>query len=245
VKRASPCQLCKEQRVKEDVRVGYQDIAALAKFYDVSADYLFGLTDNRQYRHIEIDNLNLSDAAIEILKGEKLNNRLLCELITHPDFPSLMNALEIYIDRKMLPQINTMNAIHKLAENTLKSNYEVAENDEIISLLQETVINEDEYLRYRISERFNSIMKSMFYAHKKDALPDEQLSALKDMEQAFRDYPARKEQEEKAMWKMNLFAKQVGLNINELDNEEIEILMKALRKSGAYKQGRQQGGKRK
>ena len=92
---------------QEDVRVGYQDIAALAKFYGVSTDYLFGLTDNRQHRHIEVDTLDLSDDAIEILKGEKLNNRLLCELIAHPDFQKLMNAVEIYIDRKILPQINT------------------------------------------------------------------------------------------------------------------------------------------
>jgi len=28
---------------QDDVRVGYQDIAALAKFYGVSTDYLFGL----------------------------------------------------------------------------------------------------------------------------------------------------------------------------------------------------------
>jgi len=40
-----------------DVRVDYQDIAALANFYGVSMDYLFGLTDNRQHRHIEVDAL--------------------------------------------------------------------------------------------------------------------------------------------------------------------------------------------
>ena len=137
-----------------------------------------------------------------------------------------------------------MNAIHKLAENTIKSNYEVEENDKIIALLQETIVDEDEYLRYRISERFNAIMKSLFDAHKKDALPYEQINILKDMELALKDYPAQKEQEEKAQWKMMLFAKQIGLNITELDKEEIEILMKALQKPGAYKQGRRQGGKR-
>ena len=31
---------------QDEVRIGYQDIATLAKFYDVSTDYLFGLTDN-------------------------------------------------------------------------------------------------------------------------------------------------------------------------------------------------------
>ena len=45
---------------QDDVRVGYQDIAALARYYSVSTDYLFGLTDNRQHRHINVDARRLS-----------------------------------------------------------------------------------------------------------------------------------------------------------------------------------------
>ena len=48
-------------------QAGYQNIATLAKFYNVSTDYLFGITDNLQYRNIEIDVLSLSDSAIEVL----------------------------------------------------------------------------------------------------------------------------------------------------------------------------------
>lgn len=81
---------------KDDVRVGYQDVAALAKFYDVSIDF-FGLTDNRQLRHIEIDTLSLSDKAIETLKDEKLNNRLVSEIVSHDDFTRLMRAVWIYL----------------------------------------------------------------------------------------------------------------------------------------------------
>ena len=40
----------------EPPRVGYQDIIVLAKFYDVSADYLLGFTDSYafcgRYRHV-------------------------------------------------------------------------------------------------------------------------------------------------------------------------------------------------
>ena len=92
---------------QDDIRVGYQDVAALAKFHDVSTDYLFGLTDNRQHRHIEVDALKLSDPTIETLTGEKFNNRLVSELLSHPDFPKLLNAIEICIDRKFLPQMNS------------------------------------------------------------------------------------------------------------------------------------------
>ena len=120
---------------QDDIRIGYQDVASLAKFYDVSTDYLFGVTDNRQHRHIEVDALRLSDATIEMLKSGKYNNRLVNELLEHPDFPRLLSAIEVYIDRKVLPQMNTMNAMYKIAESTIKEKFEIADNDEAIKLL--------------------------------------------------------------------------------------------------------------
>lgn len=228
------------QRIEsnEDIRIGYQDVAALAIFYGVSADYLFGLTDNRQHRHIAVDALHLSDPAIETLKGGKLNNRLVSELLAHPDFSRLLSAVEVYIDRKVLPQMNTVNAMYKIAEGTIKEKFEVADNDEVIALLQESVIDEDEYLRYRISERFNGLMKSLFDAHKKDALPDEQANVLQELRDTMRDYPAQKEKEEKERWRLMLLAKQIGLNIKDLSDEEIRVLIEAVKKSEMYKHGR-------
>jgi len=225
---------------QDDVRVGYQDIAMLAKFYDVSADYLFGLTDNRQHRHIVIDTLRLSDPAIEVLKSDDFNNRLLCELISHPDFPRLMNAMEIYIDRKVLPQMNTMNAMYKIAEKTITDNFEVATNDEVITMLGEAIIDEDEYLRFRTTERFSELLKSLYDNHKKDAQPDEQADVMRDMKTALQDYSVQQDTEEKARYKMTILAKQIGLSVTDLTNDEIDVLMKALSKSEKYKRTRRQ-----
>ena len=226
---------------QDDVRVGYQDIAALATFYGVSTDYLFGLTDNRQHRHIKVDALRLSDTAIETLTGGNLNNRLVSELLAHPEFSRLMSAVEIYIDRKVLPQMNTMNAMYKILENTIKEKFEVADNDEGITLLQETLVDEDDYLRYRISERFNTLMINLFDAHKKDALPDEQASVLHEMKEALQDYPAHEEKEQRDRWRLVFWAKKLGLNIMGLTDEELRIFIKTMEKSDAYKQSRRQG----
>ena len=35
---------------------------------------------------------------IELLKSGRVDNSLLCELATHPDFPRLMADLEIYVN---------------------------------------------------------------------------------------------------------------------------------------------------
>ncbi len=213
---------------KEDIRVGYQDVAALAVFYGVSTDYLFGLTDNRQHRHIEIDAIRLSDPAIETLKDGKLNNRLVSELLAHPDFARLMQSVEIYIDRKLISQIGQVNALYQLAEGALKENFAIQGEDENISLLQDAVVDEDGYLRFQISERFNALLKSLFAAHKKDALPDEQTGILREIMDTLSLYL---QEPDKERGKLMVLAKQMGLDISELTDEEIAVMKSVLRKA--------------
>ena len=226
------------QRIEtdEDMRVGYQDVAILAKFYDVSTDYLFSVTDNRTHRNVAVDKLSLSDSAIEALQSKKLNNRLVSELLSHADFQQLSSAIEVYIDKKLLPHMNTMNAVYKLAETTIKENYAVEENDEIMAFLQNSVIDEDEFLRYRISERFNAIVKSLFDEHRKDSLPPEQSEVISDMKEMVTTYLSDKERAPDRA-KVILFAKQIGLNFSKLTDEEIVLLTKALQNSKVFKKG--------
>ena len=61
-------------------------IATLADFYGVSTDYLMGLTENKNHPNTELQSLHLSDDMVELLSSGKINNRLLCELATHPNF---------------------------------------------------------------------------------------------------------------------------------------------------------------
>jgi len=223
---------------KEDTHTGYQEIAVLARFYNVSADYLFGLTDNRLHRNVAIDELHLTDAAVETLKERKLNNRLASELISHPDAPSLFSAMEVYIDRKMLPQMNAMNVVYAVAEEAIKENCDVTDDDQTLRILQEAVVDEDEYLRYRITERFSALMKSLFDAHKKDALSDKQMDVIKDLKDGLQTYKEKKETEGAQRAKLVLLCKQIGLNITKLTDEEIAVLVKALQDSDLYKKAK-------
>lgn len=70
----------------------------LADFYQVSVDYLLGLTNNRRYENTPIEELHLSDEVVELLKSERFNNRLLCEIISHEKFKELLADAEIYVD---------------------------------------------------------------------------------------------------------------------------------------------------
>lgn len=235
------------QRIEndEDIRASYQDVAALALFYGVSTDYLFGITDNRQHRHIEIDALALSDSAIETLKSKRLNNRLVSELLSHEDFGQLLNAVEVYIDKKLLPHMNTMNAYFKLAESTLKENYDVAEDDEVMAFLQNSVIDEDEFLRYRISERFNAIMTSLFNAHRKDALPEEQSEVIEEMKEMVETYLAASKDQPTGKAKAIMLCKRLGLNPAKLTDEDWPVLMKVLESSPLSRPQAGKGSKKK
>lgn len=220
----------------DEIRTGYQDIVTLAQYYKVSMDYLTGITDNRKQRSTSIDELLLCDEAVAVLKSRKLNNRLIGELIAEPNFANLMQAVEIYIDRKLLPQISTMNGIYKLAETAIKENYSVSDDDEIISFLQEAVISEDDYLRFRITERFGSLMKQLFDKHKKDRLSDEQNETVKEMAEDLKYYLSDKSGADRA--KLNLWAKKLGLNISDLSQEEVELFMKVINKSSVLKKAK-------
>ena len=75
--------------------ISHYAIIKLAKFYGVTADYLLGLSQTKNHPNADLADLHLSDDMIELLKSERVDNSLLCELAVHPDFPRLMADLEI------------------------------------------------------------------------------------------------------------------------------------------------------
>ena len=68
-------------------------LSRLAKFYDVSLEWLAGTTEVREGSQTDIDELMLDDETIELLKSGHFNNRLFCEIIKHPDFIKLILSI--------------------------------------------------------------------------------------------------------------------------------------------------------
>ena len=72
----------------EDFRdISHYALTKLAKLYGVTADYLIGLTENKNHPNASLADLRLSDDMIALLKSGCVDNALLCELAAHPDFP--------------------------------------------------------------------------------------------------------------------------------------------------------------
>jgi transcriptional regulator with XRE-family HTH domain len=219
---------------EEDYRTGYQDIRELATFYKVSTDYLFGLSDNRIPYSIKVNELHLSDLAVETLREQKINTRLLSMLITHTDFFKLLTAVEIYLDRTICPQVNSWNAVFELAEKKIREQYKVSGDDMAIQILKEGAINEDEFLLNKVVERFRSLLINLYGEHKKTARTDEQTDVMKYLTDADEIVKSKS----KGRAKLAVLGKQIGFNTKVLTDEEMEVLIKALEKSDLYRNNR-------
>ena len=86
---------------KEDYKeINHGNLITLADFYEISVDYLLCRTENKEQINMPLTELHLNDEMVALLKSGRINNRLLCELVTHKDFIKFLADIEIYVDRK-------------------------------------------------------------------------------------------------------------------------------------------------
>ncbi|WP_051589073.1 helix-turn-helix transcriptional regulator [Ruminococcus sp. NK3A76] len=146
--------------------VGYSRIIELARFFDVPSDYLLGFTESRITKNIELKELGLTDKAIKVLLEKKQDNELLSQLIEHSEFSNLINAIDIYVKQLATKSINTINnltaVVQRGVENYAAGTGMTDEYGKAMKYINETKINEDEFLRYRITERFNQILRDVY-----------------------------------------------------------------------------------
>ena len=120
-------------------------IATLAKFYGVSTDYLMGLTENKNHPNTELQALHLSDDMVALLSSGKINNRLLCELATHPNFLRLIVDMEIFIDRIADMRVNQMNLILEATRQSILKEHASGENDLYMRTLELGQVQENDF----------------------------------------------------------------------------------------------------
>ena len=132
-------------------------ITKLADFYGVTTDYLLGLVENKNCPDAALADLHLSDEAVTVLKSEKINNRLFCELITHPEFSRLMADMEIYVDGMVSIQIRNLNALLESVRTSIVEKYAPKE-DNTLRTLKAAQIDEDEYFARVVSNDVERIL---------------------------------------------------------------------------------------
>lgn len=216
-------------------------IVTLAKFYHVTTDYLLGVSEQKNHSDTEMSALHLSDDAIDVLKAEKFNHRLLSEILCHHDFQKMMLDTEIYVDRIADMRINDMNAVLQAVRQMVLMQQGTTQNDLYLRTLELSQVQEDEYFGHVISDDLKLILRDIREAHKTDMTTADIISpaaeAQKKLQEAIQ-YEGS-EQEKKA----RVFCVQLGINYDKLTREEFVTLIGILEKSKHMKSPYNQRGK--
>ena len=221
--------------------VPHTNIVTLAKYYGVTTDYLLGLTENATAPDADLRSLHIDDKTVDLLKSGSINNRLLCELITHPDFMDFLTDLEIYVDGLAGVQIQSLNAVVDVIRKRLQDNSGSSDNDKDLRLMQTSHIEDDDYFFNILHHDLDDVFKELRAMHKdnSDAAPDNLIAdefnkVLDDLE---REYSADEKPNKNLM---NLlfyyFTRELKMPRNRLTAEEVYVLEGIFLRSGRYKE---------
>lgn len=219
--------------------VNLNALEKLAALYHVDMGYLLGLTENKDHEDTNLADLHLSDQAIEVLTSGQINNRLLSELIVHPEFSRLMADMEIYVDGVVSMQIRNLNTLLESARTAIIEKYHPKEDNTLLTL-KAAQIDEDEYFARVVSEDVERILKELKEAHSRDqgsAATDDSAVSLKE----YLDELSETEGGDQK-W-IKIFCKELRLPYAKLTETEKHWLIQISRKSELLKSGTPQRGR--
>ena len=213
--------------------INHGSLIKLARFYDVSVDYLLCLSENRNHPDTELSALHLSDEMIALLKSGKINNRLLCEIATNDKFEKLMADAEIYVDGIATMRFTDLNDSLEEARAMILEEHPEAVGDRILHTLEATQIDEEDFFCHITHKTWDSILHNIRKEHVCDteSAPDE-TPARSLQKELFRI--ARSKENPLDMF-IQLFCRQFGIRYERLSPDEINILKKLFLKSSLIK----------
>ena len=184
----------------------------------------------------------VTDDMIELLKSGRLDNSLLCELATHPDFPRLMAELEIYVNGVATKQIQGANAIVDAMSATIMKRHNPGLTDPQLRQLITAHIDEDSFCRYVIQQDINKIALDLREAHKDDFFSVPEDNPLKGFLQAADEAAGEDGDPEQAS--LAFICKRLKLNLKKLSEDEKKWLKKIAEKSDLLKNPKPQRGRK-
>ena len=125
--------------------ISHRAVISLAEFYGVTTDYLLGLVEQKNHPDAEVLDLHLSDEMIDILRSGKINNRLLCEIVTHSKFRRLLVDIEVYVDRIASMEIDNLNATVAAARAKVLARENPDENELYLRTLETAYVHENNF----------------------------------------------------------------------------------------------------
>ena len=206
--------------------ITHKAIVILADFYGVTSDYLLGLTENREQHPFAVDELGLDDETVDLLKSGKLNVRLICEMIKHPEFINFLSDLEIYVDNLAGMQIRNMNTMIEQTRMRLQNNG-IPDSDHYMKTLEAASINEDNYFNNLLGNDIAKIAKDLRDAHGKDSDTGDQITPVEDLLGTFDEL---RKADNATQAQMVMYSKLFKINFTKMDPYEFKTFTDILQR---------------
>ena len=217
----------------ESIELSPTSVTTLARLYGVSTDYLLGLTETKNHPNTELHELGLSDEMIDVLRSGRINNRLLCEMATHPGFRRFLVDMEIFVDRIADMRVHDMNAVLDATRRMVMDQQGVDENDLYARTLELAQVSEEDYISQVMHNDLDVIARDIRDRHRKDTTTADTASpaadAMEKLQEAMR-YEGSSEEKQ-----ARLFLSQLGIDYDKLTQEEFVSLIGILKKSALLK----------
>ena len=188
----------------------------MAKFYEVTVDYLLGRSVTKNQPNTDLADLHLSD--------------------------DMMAGLEIYVNGATVKQVQTVNAIVDTMSATIMKQYNPGLTDPQLRQLIAAHIDDDSFCRYVIQQDINKIALDLREAHKDDFFSVPEDNPLEDFLQTAEETASPGSDPEQTA--MMFICKRLKLNYKKLSEEERKWLKKIAQKSDLLKNPKPQRGRK-
>ena len=222
--------------------ISHYALIKLAKFYGVTTDYLLGLSEMKSHPNADLADLRLSDGMIDLLKSGRVDNALLCELASHPDFVKLLADIQIYVEGIAAMQVQNLNAWVDVARAEIVEKYQPGEHDQTTYLLQAAHIDEGDYFSSRVHKDIDTIIEDMRQTHRDRSDSAPKKSVIEEMKQDLEEVASFKGSRLE-QWLL-IYCKQNHLPYNRLTEKEKQWLIRIGSKSDFLKSHTTQRGKK-
>ena len=216
----------------DNKEINHGNLVTLADFYELSLDYLFCRTENREQINTPLMELHLNDEMVALLKSGRINNRLLCEIATNDKFEQLMTDTEIYIDGHATSTFRTLYETLEEQRQTIIQKYKQAENDFYSKTILAAEVKEEDFFCHVTHKTWDAILHDIRKAHEHDIDSTPDYSAAKkvamDIRKAIQssgDYLGK-------VWAV--IFNTLGLDFYKLPPDEQKILKKDIVKSAEH-----------
>lgn len=207
-------------------------IIRLAEFYGVTTDYLMGVSNLEKEADVEIQELRLTNEALNILKSGHFSGKLLSEVICHNDFPRLMTDMEIFVDHIASMQIENLNYGIGTARSIVQEQYHPDDNELFYRTAELGKVPADEYVSSVLRDDLIGILRDIRKAHLKKEKDDADILPFAVMEEFQKKVQAVIEgdgsPEERAA---KVYLAAWGIDYDSLTPEEFVVLIGILERS--------------